>query len=165
MKRKIIIAILISLALSAMPCTTVYAAKDTYIKESYVGYCEEIGAAYGISPELLEAIIEHESSGNTYAENYNGTCFGLCQINQRMHQKRMDQLGVVYLSSPKGNITVAADILTELMAKHKDLGLALMKYHGEPDAVRKYKEGKLSKYASGVMKRAAELKDIHDGKD
>lgn len=52
--------------------------------ETYNGYCEEIGAEYNICPELLEAIIEAESSGNPNAVGADGD-IGLMQVVKRWH--------------------------------------------------------------------------------
>lgn len=35
-------------------------ANDTWIPESQIKLCEELGGEYGIQPELLEALIERE---------------------------------------------------------------------------------------------------------
>ena len=48
---------------------------------------EEIGGAYGICPELLQAIAWHESR---YEENAsNGGCEGLMQVSEKWHRDRM----------------------------------------------------------------------------
>ena len=78
---------------------------DTFIPQEYVAYCEEIGREYGICPELLEAIMESESSGNPQAGN--GNCKGLMQVNTQYHKGRMAKLGVDDIYDAKGNITVA----------------------------------------------------------
>ena len=54
-------------------------SNDTWIPQSQIDLCESLGAEYGICPELLEAIIERESSGKMEATN--GSCYGICQIN------------------------------------------------------------------------------------
>lgn len=65
---------------------------DTLLSDAAYEYCVQIGEEYGISPELLMAIAETESSGNPEARN--GSCKGLMQISETYHGKRMRELGV-----------------------------------------------------------------------
>lgn len=52
---------------------------------------EEIGGAYGICPELLQAIAWHESR---YEENAsNGGCEGLMQVSEKWHRDRIEGAG------------------------------------------------------------------------
>lgn len=69
-----IIALLLIMSITAKA-----GAKDTWIPESQIQLCEQLGGEYGIQPELLEALIERESSGKMSATN--GSCYGICQIN------------------------------------------------------------------------------------
>ena len=75
MKRLMPIAVL--LLVISLPVKA--GANDTWIPESQIQLCEQLGGEYGIQPELLEALIERESSGQMSATN--GSCYGICQIN------------------------------------------------------------------------------------
>ena len=79
-----------------MTFTTEAKAKneDTWLSPEIQGYCEEIGEEYSICPELLEALIETESSGNPQATC--GNCRGLMQVNPDIHKDRMKRFFVSY---------------------------------------------------------------------
>lgn len=135
------------------------AKTETYISETAQKACVEYGEQYSISPELLMAIIETESSGQSDAEN--GGCYGLMQISVKWHKDRMERLGVTDIFDERSNILVGADYLAELFEKYEDVGLVLGVYHGEENAVAKYKRGELSNYTKGILDRSAELEDLH----
>lgn len=132
---------------------------DTFVPAEYVTYCEEIGKQYGICPELLEAIMESESSGNSNAQN--GNCKGLMQINVTYHQQRMQKLGVTDIYDARGNILVAADYLTELFREHEDIGTVLMVYNGSGDAIERGERGDHTEYAQKIIKRSEQLERLH----
>ena len=132
---------------------------DTFIRAEYASYCEEIGGAYGICPELLEAIMESESSGNPRAQN--GNCKGLMQINLNYHKDRMQKLGVEDIYDAKGNILLAADYLAELFREHGDIGTVLMVYNGSRDAIARGKQADYTEYALKIMKRSEQLERQH----
>lgn len=132
---------------------------DTFISEEYAAYCEEIGGAYGICPELLEAIMESESSGNPQAQN--GNCKGLMQINLLYHKDRMQKLGISDIYDAKGNIMLAADYLAELFRKHGDIGTVLMVYNGSRDALPRGERADYTDYALKIMKRSEQLERQH----
>lgn len=95
-------------------------AAELPVDEKYGAYCEEIGAKYNICPELLEAIIEQESSGNPNAVGVYGD-IGLMQVIPKWHRDRMDRLGVEDLTDEYGNILVATDYLAELFSEYEDI--------------------------------------------
>lgn len=138
---------------AASPCD------ETWIPEEYREYCEQIGMQYAIVPELLEAIMEQESSGQPQV--YNGACKGLMQINEPYHKDRMQKLGVTDIYDPYGNILVAADYLHELFVEYGDMGTVLMIYNGSSNAVAMGEEGTYTTYASGIMSRTAALERLH----
>lgn len=129
--------------------------EECHIAESYQTICEEVGEEYSICPELLEALIERESSGRKDAEN--GSCKGLCQISEKWHKNRMAELGISDIYDPESNIRLCADYLIELGAEYQDIGLVLMCYHGESDAKAKAERGELSEYAEWILTRSEEL--------
>lgn len=132
---------------------------DTCIAPEYVAYCEEIGAQYGICPELLEAIIEAESSGNARAQN--GGCKGLMQMNVKYHGDRMERLGVTDIYDARGNILVAADYLAELFGEYGDMGTVLMVYNGSSNALERGERADYTEYAEKIMKRSEQLERLH----
>ena len=124
-----------------------------------IRYTEEIGAEYGICPELLQAIVFYESSNNPNARN--GKCVGYMQISEKWHGDRMDRLGVKSLTDGYGNILVGADYLAELAGKYEDIPLALMKYNGDADAEQLYAAGEMSDYAKKILDLSTELERLH----
>lgn len=132
---------------------------DTFIPQEYVAYCEEIGGTYGICPELLEAIMESESSGNPQAQN--GNCKGLMQINMLYHRERMQKLGVSDIYNARGNILLAADYLAELFREYGDIGTVLMIYNGSRDAIWRGERAYYTDYALKIMKRSEQLERQH----
>lgn len=132
---------------------------DTLISETAQQACVEIGQEYGICPELLEAMIETESRGIPTVSNK--SCKGLMQVSEKWHKDRMEKLGVTDLYDEYGNILVGTDYLTELFEEYGDVGLVLMVYHGESDAVSKAERGVLSGYAKTILERSEELERLH----
>lgn len=140
--------------------------EDGYItREALEAYTEEIGALYNISPELLQAIAERESSLKISAEN--GSCKGLMQVSTRWHTDRMEKLGVDDIYEPYGNILVAADFIAELRdttANGQDVYYVLMRYNLEiKTADNYYSQGIITSYAQGIVERAEQLERIHEG--
>ena len=135
-------------------------AEEEYLSEEIVSYTEEIGEQYGICPELIQAVIERESSGDPEAKN--GTCIGLMQINKKYHVDRMEKLGVTDLYDTFSNILTGTDYLAELFEKYEDPYLVLMVYNmGARKAISRYEAGKYSKYAVTICERSAELERLH----
>lgn len=132
---------------------------DTFISDECRQYCEEIGAEYGICPELLEAVMESESSGNALAEN--GNCKGLMQINVKYHQNRMERLGVENIYDERSNVLLAADYLRELFGEYGDLGTVLMVYNGSSDALKRGEQADYTEYALKIMERSEQLERLH----
>lgn len=128
-------------------------------QDNLVSYTTEIGELYGIDPYILQALCEKESSLNIYAENASGTCKGLTQINDFIHQGRMQKLGVEDIYDPYSNILVCADYLSELRDENDDIYYMLMRYNMKTKTANKlYQEGIISDYAKSIVLRAGELK-------
>ena len=134
--------------------------QDTWICEEYQEYIYEICDQYYVSPELIMAIVETESSGKANVSN--GKCIGLMQVSSKWHRNRMKKLGVTDLYDPYSNILVGVDYLMELAAEYEDLPLVLMIYNGSSDAMKRYENGNYTSYAKSIMARAEELTDLHD---
>ena len=134
--------------------------RSCVLSEDVQGYCEEIGELYGICPELLMSIAEHESGGNQYAEN--GSCKGLMQVSVRWHSGRMEKLGVTDIYDEYGNILVATDYIAEMRDDYEDVALVLMTYNGSSDAKERANSGNLTNYAESVLERSAELERLRN---
>lgn len=159
-KRKILSVLLFIIIAFFLPATTYASEEDTFLSKSAIVACKKYGKEYNICPELLMAIAEAESSGNPNAKN--GNCKGLMQVSEKWHKDRMDRLCVEDLFDESGNILVATDYLYELFKKYEDVGMVLMVYNGDSDAVG-YMNGTegLSKYATEILKRSTELEKAH----
>ena len=134
----------------------VMADGDTYIKPEYIRYCREIGEEHHIAPELLEALIEVESSGRADVVSYTGDV-GLCQINPRFSEYTEQEL-----KDPYTNIEAAAEILEGLIDKYDMDGLMAYNCGEYSKAFRDHlKSGKLSEYAEKIIKRSDYLQELH----
>ena len=134
-------------------------SEETWIPVEFQEYCEEIGLKYGLSPELLIAVIEKESSGQPQV--YNKNCKGLMQINEPYHRDRMEKLGVTNIYDPYGNILLGADYLQQLFVMYQDPGTVLMVYNGSSKAVKRGLNADYTEYADSILKRTALLEKIH----
>lgn len=134
--------------------------EDTFLSKTAVKACEEYGEEYDICPELLMAIIEKESRGNSDASN--GSCKGLMQISERWHKNRMQRLGVTDLYDVDGNVLVGTDYLYDLFKIYDDVGMVLMVYNGDSNA-ENYINGnaELSEYAEEILERSENLERLH----
>ena len=158
-KLKIFVAYAVALLIFAGTFSFNVKADDTWIPADVQSICEEVGERYNICPELLEAIIEHESSGQYNATN--GNCKGLMQVNVKCHVDRMKKLGVYDIYDKKGNVLVATDYLCELFEEYGDPGTVLMVYNGVSNAVSRGNRGDYNYYAKSILKRSAELEREH----
>lgn len=132
---------------------------DTELSFEIQEYCFEIGEQYNICPELLIAIIEHESTGNEKAVN--DSCKGLMQINVPCHKERMKRLNITDIYDPYSNILVGADLLHELFEKYEDPAVVLMAYNGTKNPVKRAEQGKITKYATSVLERSEQLERVN----
>ena len=159
MKRKVTI-VLATVTMFIVTIPIFAKAAELPVDKKYGAYCEEIGAKYNICPELLEAIIEQESSGNPNAVGVYGD-IGLMQVIPKWHRDRMQRLGVTDLYDPYSNILVGTDYLMELAEEYEDLATVLMIYNGSSNAVSRCEAGNYTEYAKSIMERSAELERLH----
>lgn len=134
------------------------------IPENVKSICDEIGAETDICPELLEAIAWHESRFIPTVKNKN--CWGLCQVNVKIHKDRIEALGYTPedMLTEYPNIRVAADYLSELYETYGDDNpIVLSIYSGAGwDAVEKYKEnGQMTEYVEDILTRGANYERLH----
>lgn len=155
----LLIAILV---FSLSPAQTLADDTDTYLSEEIQEACIKYGEEYSICPELLMAMVEAESSGRSNVSN--GNCVGLMQINEKIHEERIESLGVDDIRSVDGNIHVGADLVSELFEKYGDIYAVLMAYNeGEyGGAVERAYEGEWSRYAKNIVARSEQLERLHD---
>lgn len=113
---------------------------------------------HNLSPSIVIAMIESESSYKSDAIGDNGNSFGLMQIQPKWNIERMNRLGCTDLMDPFQNVTVGIDILAELIEVNADLYWVLMAYNGWiPYANERLESGDISDYAIAVVERASEL--------
>lgn len=101
-------------------------------------YIIQLCDAHNIEPELVFAVIEHESDYNPAATGDEGNSHGLLQIQPRWHGERMARLGCTDLFDPWQNVTVGVDLLAELIEKHETVSMALMVYNAGPTGADTY---------------------------
>lgn len=158
MKTKLAVILVIILSMS-ITGASMAAQSD---KAVYIGYCQEIAEKYGICPELIMAVCEHESNWNPDAVGTLGDT-GLMQIVPKYHGERMQYLGVTDLTDPYSNILVGADYLAELATKYEDVAEALMVYNmGKEKAEKLYNKGIISEYATDILERSAEMERMDE---
>lgn len=139
---------------------------ERYLSENRIEITDEVrelcgiyGRRYGISPELLQAMIWTESRCIPSAQSPDKSCKGLMQVKPSCHHERMKRLGVRNVFDPAGNILVGTDYLAELIVKHDALEAALGAYNGDAGAA----EGRyVSWYAKKVLEisQALERADV-----
>lgn len=128
---------------------------DTYVNNDIKYQCFKYGKEYHISPQLLMALIETESSGRQSAVN--DTCYGICQINSSVW-------GDNYNTYEK-QVEQSCKILTEHLEQEEDISYALMAYNGDKRAKKLFNSYKMSDYADKVLSRTFEIEEaqgLHD---
>lgn len=128
---------------------------ERYLSENRIEITDEVkelcgiyGRRYGISPELLQAMIWIESRCISSAQSADKSCKGLMQVKPSCHRERMKRLGVRNVFDPAGNILVGTDYLAELLDRYDTLEMALGAYNGDAGAT----EGLyVSRYAKKVL--------------
>ena len=136
------------------------AAEGCISEAELIQITEEVGAMYDICPELLQALVERESTYRIDATN--GSCKGLAQISVKWHTDRMERLGVTDIYEPYGNILVAADYLRELFNEKNEVYYVLMRYNMAIDTANSlYADGVITDYALSITERAKELERLH----
>ena len=133
-------------------------ADSTISEEDLKDICLRAGEEFGISPYILYAMAERESSRHVYSVSGSG-CKGLFQISPKWHEQRMQSLGVDDIYDPLGNARTAASYMSELLAAGDgDYYYALMRYNMKTETANDlYEAGKISEYAQGIVDRAHDL--------
>lgn len=131
-------------------------------EDLYRAYVYDICEDYPqVDPDMVQAMIYHESRWQPDATNYNGTCIGLMQLSTKWQTERAEQLGGTDLWDPYTNILTGVDLMAELIDRYEDPALALMMYHMRHDRARElYDQGILSGYTKSVLAMTDELKGV-----
>lgn len=128
---------------------------DAEMQEWIWNYCN----SKNISPALVMAIIERESSCNSNCVGDYGNSFGYMQIYKKWHIDRMEKLGVTDLLDGKQNVKVGVDYLLELFSENPDATWVLNAYNGG----RAYANRKSDTYYSvDVLDRSAVLERLFE---
>ncbi len=156
-----ILGITMTAVLSFFIAVYVKAEEQITVPEDVKAVSEELGQAYNICPELIQAVGWVESRFQPDAEN--GGCVGVMQVAPKWHKDRMDRLGVTDLTDVRQNMTVAVDYLADLVKDEEDMEEALMRYHGESRITERLDSGEMSAYVEAVLTLSAEL-ECRNGK-
>ncbi len=107
---------------------------DNYKNGEYSHIIREVAHKYNLSPKLLSAVIEVESSGDTKAVSPQGAK-GLMQLAD----STAAQMGVSDPFNPYQNINGGAKYLRLMLDKYKgNIALALAAYNAGPSSVDRY---------------------------
>lgn len=144
---------------------TVHASETPFLKlesvdlsEDLQKYIFEVAKDYSVSPYLIMAVIERESTYRIEAIGDSGRSFGLMQIQKKEHLDRMERLEVTDLLNPKENILTGTDYLYELFQLREDVYWVLMCYNGGFGYARK-NNANPTPYAIEVVSRSCELEE------
>ena len=109
--------------------------------ESYSEYVSESAEKYGLSPQLIYAVIKAESGFDSQAVSAKGAC-GLMQITPETAGWAFEKMGMDAQSdifSPQINIAVGSWYLAKLAGDYNgDIPAALAAYNAGPANVRKW---------------------------
>lgn len=166
MKKLATILMILVLVLSQIG--TAQASESVFLKlesvdlsEDFQKYVFEVAGEYHISPYIILAMIERESTNNPSSIGDNGKSYGLMQIMKKYHLERMDRLGVTDLLDPYQSILTGIDYLYELLQIDCDIYWALMCYNGGFTHANDNNINPTS-YANFVVERSMELeKEMH----
>lgn len=149
MRKKLLAIVIIFTALLSSSTVLAEDSLDTYLSQDIQDACILYGLHNSISPCLLMALVEKESSGNNSAVN--GSCYGCCQLNGAVwgyNYKTVDQ-----------QINKACKILLEYLEEEEEISFALDRYNGNSKAYKIYEAGELSEYANWILTRAYEIEE------
>lgn len=165
MIKKIITYYIVGITMTAFFSTfvamCVSAEEQVVVPEDVKEISVELGQAYNICPETIQAIGWWESRFQPDVEN--GGCVGIMQVCPKWHKDRMDRLGVTDLTDTRQNMAVAVDYLADLVQDEEDMEEALMRYHGESRIQERLDAGEMSAYVEGILALSAEL-ECRNGK-
>lgn len=145
---------LISVAIISVVSFACAKANEYNLGDDIIECSEYWGEYYGVCPELIQAVICKESSGQYTAQS--GDCIGLMQVNQYYHPAPNGE----NLWSTDTNIHVGTEYLATLIAEGKGIVWALDRYNGQ-DADSNKANGITSKYSKWIIEKTQELLEEH----
>lgn len=101
---------------------------------------QQASQAAGVNPSFVAALAEVESGFNTNSTSYNGSSFGVMQINREAHPSFFKQSN---WKDPASNIRYGATYYGGLLQKYKDPVHAAMAYNAGPGNFDAYLKGQL----------------------
>lgn len=127
------------------------------LEQNLQNYIFELCSIYKVSPTLVFAVIEQESSYNPNALNRSEDCFGLMQI----HECNFTTYNLDEPYNAFENVRVGITILSELLNKYEDVNKALMAYNcGEYGAKRLWNKGITSNsYSRSVLDKQDKINE------
>lgn len=114
---------------AATPMKTVYSFENDPELAPYANEIEYAGGYWGISPELIAAIIKTESHGNATAWSSDGAHYGLGQISQDIANRYAGGQGYGAGSDYNQNIMAVGGYLADLYQQYGDLNQTLSAYN------------------------------------
>lgn len=117
---------------------------DVPLSQSLQKYIVELCAEESISPTLILAMIEAESSFNPEAVSTSGS-YGLMQINEINFEALSEEYHIADLLDSYQNVFCGIKIMSSYIRKYEDVELALMAYNmGEYGAQAAWESGIVS---------------------
>lgn len=114
---------------AATPMKTVYSFENDPELAPYANEIEYAGGYWGVSPELIAAIIKTESHGNATAWSSDGAHYGLGQISQDIANRYAGGQGYGAGSDYNQNIMAVGGYLADLYQQYGDLNQTISAYN------------------------------------
>lgn len=114
---------------AATPMKTVYSFENDPELAPYANEIEYAGGYWGVSPELIAAIIKTESHGNATAWSSDGAHYGLGQISQDSANRYAGGQGYGNGSDYNQNIMAVGGYLADLYQQYGDLNQTISAYN------------------------------------
>lgn len=114
---------------AATPMKTVYSFENDPELAPYANEIEYAGGYWGVSPELIAAIIKTESHGNAAAWSSDGAHYGLGQISQDIANRYAGGQGYGNGSDYNQNIMAVGGYLADLYQQYGDLNQTISAYN------------------------------------
>ena len=112
----------------------------TVIPNNLGGFIQEASQASGVNPSFIAALAEIESTFNPNSTSYNGSSFGVMQINKAAHP---NFFATQNWRDPRANINYGAQYYAGLLRKYNDPVAAAMAYNAGPGNYDAYLRGQL----------------------